>query len=140
MFDQRPTALRGVLLLRLTLGALFVAHLYWKFALLEGGFAKWWGNFANAGYPWFVPWYAVSAELAGAVLVTAGLFTRWACLYALPFMLAAAHFWLERKGFFFTGAGAELPLLWAVLLIVQALLGSGPLSLDRRRRMRHLNA
>lgn len=126
----------GVLLLRLTLGLLFIAHLYWKFALLEGGVSTWWRNLATAGYPWYVPWYAVSAELAGAVFITLGLFTRWACLYALPFMLAAAHFWLARKGFFFTSAGAELPLLWALLLIVQCALGSGPLSLDRLWRAR----
>ena len=49
MIDQR-TAPYAALLLRVTLGSLFIAHLYWKFAILDGGLNKWWGNFANNGY------------------------------------------------------------------------------------------
>jgi putative oxidoreductase len=45
--------------------------------------------------------------------------------------VGAAQFWLVRKGFFFTGAGAELPTLWAVALLVQAGLGDGALALVR---------
>lgn len=30
----------AALLLRVTLGVLFVAHLYWKFAVFDGGFAR----------------------------------------------------------------------------------------------------
>jgi putative oxidoreductase len=53
--DQRtgPYAAR---LLRVALGALFIAHLYWKFSVLEGGIARWWANFVANGYPWFVPY------------------------------------------------------------------------------------
>lgn len=132
--DRRSAC--GTLLLRLTVGSLFITHLYWKFGILDGGLMKWWGNFAVAGYPSIVPWYAISAEVVGAALITAGLFTRWACLYTIPFMVGAAHFWLVRKGFFFTAAGAELPVLWTLLLIVQALLGSGPASVDGWRAAR----
>lgn len=131
--DRRSAC--GTLVLRLTVGALFIAHLYWKFGVLDGGFTKWWGNFGAAGYPPIVAWYALSAEVVGAFFVTTGWFTRWACLYTLPFMVGASHFWLMRKGFFFTGAGAELPVCWAMLLVVQSLLGSGPLSVDRWRAM-----
>ena len=55
------------LLLRVTLGSLFIAHLYWKVAVYPGGLDRWWSNFATNGYPWFVPWYVFSAELAGAL-------------------------------------------------------------------------
>lgn len=34
-------ALWGNLLLRLTIGGLFIAHLYWKFFLLPGGVSQW---------------------------------------------------------------------------------------------------
>ena len=34
-------------------------------------------------------------------------------------------FWLVRKGFFFATAGGELPVVWGVMLIVQAMLGDG---------------
>jgi putative oxidoreductase len=41
-------------------------------------------------------------------------------------MLGAAQFWLVRKGFYFTAAGAELPIVWSIMLILQAMLGDGP--------------
>jgi putative oxidoreductase len=122
--DQR-TGPYAALLLRVTLGVLFIAHLYWKFALLPGGLAHWWANFAVNGYPWFVPYYAISAEFVGALFLIPGLYTRWAALYALPLMIGAAQFWGVRKGFYFTAAGCELPIAWSLMLIIQAMLGDG---------------
>ena len=58
-------------------------------------------------------------------LLIPGVHTRWVSLYAVPMMLGAAHFWSVRKGFFFTAGGCELPLVWAVMLLVQAILGDG---------------
>ena len=66
------------------LGVLFIAHLYWKFFVLEGGIARWWGDFATNGYPWFVPYYVISAEFVGALCLIPGLYARWAALYAVP--------------------------------------------------------
>jgi putative oxidoreductase len=123
---EQRTSQYAALLLRLTLGSLFIAHLYWKFEILPGGVERWWSNFQTNGYPWFVPWYAISAEFAGALLLIPGLYTRWVSLYAIPLMAGAAQFWWVRKGFYFTAAGSELPLLWASTLLVQALLGDGP--------------
>lgn len=117
------------LLLRVTLGSFFIAHLYWKFMVFPGGFRQWWSNFAVNGYPPFVPWYVISAELAGALFLIPGIFTRWVSLYALPMMLGAAQFWAVRKGFWFAAAGAEFPIAWAVMLALQALLGDGPYAL-----------
>jgi putative oxidoreductase len=125
MIDQR-TAPWAALLLRVTLGSLFIAHLYWKFAILDGGLDKWWANFANNGYPWITPWYCISAEFVGALLLIPGIGTRWVALYALPLTMGAAQFWAARKGFYFTGAGAELPVAWSVMLVAQILLGDGP--------------
>lgn len=116
----------AVLLLRLTLGSLFIAHLYWKFAILPGGLERWWSNFATNGYPWLVPWYAVSAEFIGALLLIPGIYTRWVCIYTLPLMIGAAQFWIVRKGFYFTAGGGELPVVWTIMLIAQAMLGDGP--------------
>jgi len=128
VLDQR-TAPYGVLLLRVSLGLLFWAHLYWKFFVLPGGLTQWWGSFSTNGYPWFVPWYVISAEFVGALLLIPGTYARWASLYAVQLMIGAAQFWLVRKGFFFTSAGCELPIVWTILLVVQALLGDGPYAL-----------
>ena len=118
-------------MLRVLLGLLFVAHLYWKFALLPGGLPAWWSGLIRSGYPAVVPAYVLSAELAGALLLIPGIFTRLVALYALPMMLGAAQFWLVRKGFYFTKAGAELPLVWAALLLIQAVAGDGRWALVR---------
>lgn len=126
MTSQR-TAPYAALLLRLTLGCLFIAHLYWKFSVR--GFDAWWNGLHDQGYPTFVVLYVLSAEFAGALLLIPGVLTRWVCLYALPLMIGASHFWLTRNGFFFTAAGAELPIVWGIALIVQVLLGDGPFAL-----------
>jgi len=121
----------GAFLLRLLLGALFVAHLYWKLAIIPGGIGGWYANLLRNGYPWFVPAYVLSAEIAGALLLIPGILTRWVALYAVPMMIGAAQFWLARKGFYFTAAGAELPLVWLALLLIQAVLGDGAFALVR---------
>src|SRR5690349_6693776 len=129
--DGRKSAARGAFLLRVILGALFIAHLYWKFAVLPGGVAVWWANLLKAGYPPLVAAYVLSAEVAGALLLIPGVLTRYVALYAMPMMAGAAEFWLVRKGFYFTAAGAELPLVWLTLLGIQAVAGDGAMALAR---------
>jgi putative oxidoreductase len=126
MIDAR-TAPYGTLLLRVTIGGLFIMHLVWKFTIL--GLDTWWTNLEKAGYPDWVLVYTLSAEFAGAVLITLGIYARWVALYVFPMMVGATLFWFERKGFYFTAAGYELPLVWSILLLVQALVGDGPYAL-----------
>ena len=116
-------------MLRLLLGALFIAHLYWKIFVLPGGLSSWWSGLVSAGYPALVPAYVLSAEIAGALLLIPGVFTRFVAAYAIPMMAGAAHFWLVRTGFYFTKAGAELPLVWLALLVLQIVLGEGAMAL-----------
>ena len=122
---------RLAVLLRFLLGGLFIAHLYWKLAVFPGGVEAWWGNLVRAGYPPFVAAYVLSAELAGALLLIPGVLTRYVAVYAVPMMAGAAQFWLARNGFYFTNAGAELPLVWLALLGVQAVVGDGAWALVR---------
>jgi putative oxidoreductase len=126
----------GALLLRILLGALFIAHLYWKFLVLKGGFHAWWVGLAKLGYPPIALAYVVSAEIAGALLLIPGIWTRWVALWAVPMMAGAAQFWLARKGFYFTSAGGELPLVWLALLVIQAALGDGAFALVRSPMLR----
>ena len=125
MSADRDASGYGVFLLRLLLGVLFVAHLYWKMAIFPGGIDGWYANLLRNGYPRFAPAYVLSAEFAGALLLIPGVLTRWVALYAVPMMIGAAQFWLVRTGFYFTAAGAELPLVWLALLLIQAVLGDG---------------
>jgi putative oxidoreductase len=129
MDSRTPDANWSALLLRLLLGSLFIAHLYWKIAVVPGGIATWWMGLERHGYPAFVPAYVLSAEIAGALLLIPGVFARYAALYAMPMMAGAAQFWAVRKGFYFTAAGAELPVVWLALLAIQAVAGDGPLAL-----------
>jgi putative oxidoreductase len=118
-------------MLRVLLGLLFISHLYWKFALLPGGLLAWWSGLIRSGYPPIVPAYVLSAEIAGALLFIPGVWTRLVALYAIPMMLGAAQFWLARTGFYFTKAGAELPLVWSALLAIQVVAGDGAWALVR---------
>ena len=120
---------RVAFLLRILLGMLFIAHLYWKLAIFPGGLEAWWGGLIRNGYPAFVPAYVLSAELMGAVLLIPGVAPRYVALYAMPMMLGAAHFWWVRKGFYFTAGGAELPLVWLALLALQVGAGDGAFAL-----------
>lgn len=122
---------KAALLLRLLLSGLFIAHLYWKLAVQPGGVEAWWGNLLEAGYPPFVPAYVLSAEIAGALFLIPGVLSRYVAIYAMPMMIGAAQFWLVRKGFYFTKAGAELPLVWLALLGVLAVIGDGAWALVR---------
>ena len=126
-----PAADRAALALRLLLGALFIAHLYWKLAILPGGLNAWWGNLLANGYPGFVPAYVLSAELLGALLLIPGVLTRYVAIYAMPMMIGAAHYWLTRNGFYFTQGGAELPLVWLALLGIQVTGGDGARAMVR---------
>lgn len=129
---------RTALVLRILLGSLFIAHLYWKVAIFPGGATAWWANLAANGYPGFVPAYVLSAELAGAILLIPGIFTRYVALYAMPMMIGAAHYWLIRKGFYFTQGGAELPIVWLTLLGLQILAGDGDHALVPSARPRRV--
>ena len=130
--ESQPVQLKlGGLFLRLLIGSLFIAHLYWKFGMLPGGVVAWWSGLVKSGYPTFVPAYVLSAEFAGALLLIPGVLSRYVALYAMPMMFGAAEFWLVRKGFYFTRAGAELPLVWLALLGLQVVLGDGSYALVR---------
>ena len=131
MIDQR-TAPYAALLLRLTLGSMFILHIYWKFAVK--GFDAWWNGLLTAGYPTVIGVYILCAEFTGALLLIPGIRTRWVCLFTFPVMAGAVDFWAKRTGFWFTVAGGELPALWGICLLVLALLGDGAHALRFGRR------
>lgn len=127
------TAPYAALLLRVSLGVLFLAHAGLKvFVFTPAGAAKFFGSL---GLPSELAYLTIAAEVVGGVALILGVFTRWVALALIPVLLGAIVTVHGPAGFFFTNAngGWEYPAFWAVALAVQALLGDGALALRRSR-------
>ena len=121
----------AALLLRATMGVLFMAHAGIKiFVFTPAGTA---GFFASLGLPAIMAYAVIFAELFGGVALLLGLWTRWVSLALLPILLGAIYVPHGAKGFLFSnpGGGWEFPAFWAVALLVQALLGGGAFALKK---------
>jgi putative oxidoreductase len=130
--DPRTASL-GTLLLRLALGTMFIAHALLKYYVLTlPGTARY---FVSVGYPAPLGYVVFAAELGGGVMLVLGVYARWVALALVPILVGATTVhW--RNGWVFDdrGGGWEFPVFWAVALIVQFLLGDGPLALVRSGR------
>lgn len=124
MIDTR-TAPYAVLLLRLSLGALLIAHglLLKVFTFTIPGTV---GYFESIGYPGFLAYLVILAEIGGGLALLLGLWTRQTALLLVPILIGAT---LQHagNGWLFTApkGGWEFPAFWTVMLVVQALLGDG---------------
>ena len=124
MIDTR-TAPYAALLLRLSLGALLLAHAGLKyFVFTPAGTEKF---FASLGLPGWVGLLVMVAEILCGLALILGLYIRVAAVLMAGDLLGAIFLVHIHNGFFFTntGGGYEYPLFWAIALIVQALLGEG---------------
>lgn len=122
----------AALLLRVTTGALFVAHAALKiFVFTPAGTA---GYFASIGLPGFLGYLTIAVELLGGLALIAGLYTRAISLVMVPVLLGAAWFGHGANGFFFSNpnGGWEYPVLWAIVMAALALLGNGAYAIARR--------
>jgi len=133
MIDAKTTTPYAALLLRVSLGVLFLAH----GALLKlgtFGLAGTMGYFASIGYPPIFGAIVAFAEVGAGIALIAGVWVRAVSLLALPILLGAVVQHLPA-GWVFTsqGGGFEFPLLWTVLLLVQAGLGAGAHALNLGR-------
>jgi putative oxidoreductase len=127
MTDSR-NADYAALILRVSMGTLFVAHALMKyFVFTLPGTAQFFGSL---GLPEILGYVTFWAELVGGVLLIAGVRTRVVALALVPIMLGAtwAH---SGNGWVFSAknGGWEYPAFWTIALFVQALLGDGALAL-----------
>jgi len=132
MIDAR-TAPYAALLLRITLGALFLAHAALKlFVFTPAGTAQF---FASVGLPPALGYVTMAVEVVGGLALIAGLYTRVVAVALTPILLGAIATVHGHAGFFFTdpNGGWEYPAFWIVALLVQALLGSGAFAIDAGR-------
>lgn len=131
MIDPR-TAPYAALLLRLTLGIMFVAHALLKlFVFTLPGTVQY---FASLGLPGALAYLVFAAELVGGVLLILGVRTRWVATALIPVLLGAT--WAHvGNGWQFSApnGGWEYPLFLALAAAVQALLGDGAHALAPER-------
>ena len=130
MFETR-TAPYAALILRLALGTMFVAHALLKlFVFTLPGTVQF---FESLGLPGVLAYATFAAELAGGVLLIAGVGTRWVAAALVPVLLGAA--WVHSgNGWLFTApkGGWEYPVFLTLAAVVQALLGDGAYALGGR--------
>jgi putative oxidoreductase len=118
----------GTTLLRVSLGALLLAHGLLKvFVFTIPGTV---GFFAKVGFPGSLAYPVIAIEVLGGLMLIAGVYTRWVALAAVPVLLGATMVHAGNDWLFSAaGGGWEYPAFWAVALIVQALLGDGAYAL-----------
>jgi putative oxidoreductase len=129
MIDSR-TAPFAALLLRVSLGVLFLAHVGLKiFVFTPAGTAKF---FASVGMPAEIAYVVIPAEVLAGIALILGVWTRVVAIAATPILLGAIFTVHGAAGFFFTNphGGWEYPAFWTVALVVQALLGDGAYALS----------
>jgi putative oxidoreductase len=124
MIDSR-TAPYGALVLRVTLGVMYIAHSlvlkYFTFTL--AGTAQF---FESIGLPGPLAYLTFWAELIGGILLVAGIGTRWVAIGLIPILLGAA--WVHAgNGWVFSAAngGWEYPVFLIAASIVLSMLGNG---------------
>jgi len=128
MIDTR-TAPYAAFLLRVTLGALFLAHAGLKlFVFTPAGTVRFFGSI---GLPPALAYATIAAEVLGGTALIIGLWTRTVAIALTPILLGAIFTVHGTAGFFFNNAngGWEFPAFWTIALIVQALLGDGAFAL-----------
>jgi len=93
--------------------------------------------FESVGYPGWMAYLAIAAEIGGGTLLILGVYTRWVALALLPLLLGAAKVHLGNGWLFSNqGGGWEYPVFLVVNAVVLVLLGDGAwaLQLPWRRR------
>lgn len=117
----------GVLLLRVSLGIMFLAHSI-VLKLLTYGLGGTAQFFVGVGLPSWLAYVIFAAEAVGGVLLVLGIHARWVALALSPILLGALFSVHLANGWVFTNpnGGWEYPVYLFVLCIAQVLLGDGP--------------
>jgi putative oxidoreductase len=128
MTDPR-TAPYAALLLRLTLGGLFLIHAGLKiFVFTPAGTAQF---FTSIGLPATLAYITMVWEVAGGLALILGVWPRLVALAMVPVLIGTIVTVHGANGFFFSNAngGWEYPAFWSIALVALALIGDGALAL-----------
>lgn len=125
---NQATAPYAALALRLTLGVMFLAHGLLKvFVFTLPGTVQF---FESVGFPGFLAYVVIFAEIGGGILLVLGIGTRWVALALIPVLLGAATVhWGNGWLFSAKGGGWEAPVFMAAAAFAQFLLGDGAFAL-----------
>ena len=119
----------GLLVLRLALGAVMIAHGWQKIAGHMNGIM---GMLPHLGIPAWMAYLVVAAEFGGGILVVFGFLTRFAAFAILVDMLVAIAKVHLKNGM--TGQGGfEFPMACAAIAFALIFFGSGPIAVDALR-------
>ena len=131
MVDTR-LAPYGLLVLRLSLGVMFLAHAWLKVAVFTPtGFA---GFLGQVGYPGTLAWPIILAEALGGLALILGVYTRAVSVALLPILLGAVLVHAGNGWVFNAPSGGwEYPAFLTLAALVQALAGDGAFALRPTR-------
>jgi putative oxidoreductase len=119
------TAPYAALLLRLSLGVMFIAHalLKWRVYTMPVAVA----TFRSIGLPGWLAYVVTAVELIGGGCLILGVAPRYVALLLVPLIVGTIVTVHGKNGWPFgnTGGGWEFPAFWAATLVVQSLLGDG---------------
>jgi putative oxidoreductase len=117
----------GIACVRIIVGVFLIYHGFEIFDAAKMKEFATWDAFKHSSWPSFMPYLGKAFELIGGLLLTAGLFTRIACLIIIGTMLyisliiGGGKIWYED----------QYPFLFALLALVFVFTGPGNLSTDK---------
>jgi putative oxidoreductase len=119
------TAPYAALVLRIGLGALFLAH--GNLQIRVYGLRTEAAYFRSLGLPGHLVYLTAAMEVVGGIALVAGVYARFAALLLFPIIFGTIVTVHASKGWLFTNkdGGWEYPAFWALALLVQFLLGDG---------------
>lgn len=123
----------AALLLRISLGLLFLAHAALKvFVFTIPGFV---GYFASLGLPAVFAYFVLALEIAGGLALILGIYAPWVALPLAVEILGTIVLVHGSNGWMAAakGGGWEFPALWFVSLIALFFIGDGPFALRASR-------
>jgi putative oxidoreductase len=117
----------GLLVLRLALGAVMIAHGYQK---IFGGMPQFMQMLQHMGIPAWMGYLTVAAEFGGGILLVAGFLTRLAALAIFVDMVVAIIKVHLHNGLFSKNGGFEFPMVCGAIAFSLIWSGAGPIAMD----------
>lgn len=117
----------GLLVLRLALGTVMIAHGYQK---VFGGMPQFMGMLSHIGIPSWMGYLTAAAEFGGGILLVVGFLTRLAALAIFIDMLVAISKVHLQHGLLSKNGGFEFPMVCAAIAFSLIFSGAGPIAID----------